>query len=248
MLGKDRARKLAKLKTPKGRCDQDLILLDSRPLVGEGLAQGIVKEVFFAAEGEFNEIVRAEKLGIPVTPAQPEILAKLADVKTQAGLVALAACPPYVDLRAALESAPEFLLFLDQIADPGNLGSIARSAAAFGCDLVVLSPDCCDPFSSKSLRASAGALLRLPLAEGFPQPEMPWPKLHRAVAKGGEDFRQFHSHEPRGLWVGNEAHGPRAAATLLDVVDITIGMDQTTESLNVAAAAAILCHGMGKTI
>lgn len=242
MLGKDRAKKLAKLQTPKGRRESGQMLLDAPALVAEGLLRGLLTELF-VAEGLEHELVdRARDAGVAVTPAADHQLEKLADLKTCAGLVALASLPRPIELAAALAAGPRYLVFCDRVADPGNLGTIARSAAAFGCDLLVLSEDCADPFSSKALRASAGALLRLAIAEGFPAPGLPWPGLHRAVVVGGEDLDRVERPERLALWLGNEAQGPRAVPPGLACRDVTIAMDSATESLNVAAAAAILLH------
>lgn len=242
MLGKDRAKNLAKLQKPKERRETGQMLLDSPALVEEGLLRGLVCEVF-AEEGLDHPLLeRAGNWGIPVTPAAAHLIAKLADLEKSPGLVALADLPTEAELGGALESAPRYVVFCDRIADPGNLGTIARSAAAFGADLLVLSEDCADPFSSKALRASAGALLRLPIARGFPAPDQRWPQLLRAVVTGGEDEAELQRPERIALWLGNESQGPRDVPAGMGCRDVTIRMDRATESLNVAAAAAILLH------
>lgn len=242
MLGKDRAKRLARLVKPKDRREAGQMLLDSPALVEEGLRRGLVLELLVVEGLEHELIGRAERGGVMVTAAPEHMIEKLADLKTSAGLVALADLPRPIAIDEALAARPRYLVHGDRIADPGNLGAIARSAAAFGCDLLVLSEDSADPFSSKALRASAGALLRLPLAIGSPTPDRAWPPLLRAVSAGGIDLDEIERPERLALWLGNEAHGPRDVPAGLDCRDVTIRMDRATESLNVAAAAAILLH------
>ncbi len=249
-LGKDRAKRLAKLLTTKGRRLEGKILLDSKPLVTEGVNLGLVEELILCEGVEGAQIGKLAGNEIPVTPCSHEYFHKLCDVKSSFGVVAVANAPRLIDLvcdDCEVEKS-RFVVYLDHIANPGNLGTIARSIAAFGCDLLVLSPDCADPYSPKSLRASAGALLRLQVAQGFLDPAHAWPTFFRAVARGGVQAAQLDVPQRRGLWLGNEAHGPRDGSEGLTLIDVTIPMDRKTESLNVTAAAAILSYTLGLSV
>lgn len=247
VLGKDRAKRLAKLHQGKFRRQEGLMLLDSLPLIDEGLKHGLVRELFVVPKERSALMERARALGITVTALADGQLDRLGEVKNGPGAVALARLPGMSSLHDGTfdVASRSFLVYMDHIADPGNLGTMARTAAAFGCDGILLSPDCADPFSPKSLRASAGVLLRMELAWGIPEPGPPWPRFFRATARGGFGLEALPTTPDRcALWLGNEAHGPRPAPPELDVQDITIAMKSDVESLNVTAAAAILCHAL----
>ncbi|MFT7617784.1 MAG: TrmH family RNA methyltransferase [Planctomycetota bacterium] len=243
-LGKDRATKLAKLLTTKGRRQFGKTLLDSVPLVDEGLNLGLVEELIFVEGSDSPCIEKAEQAGVTCTPCSGEHFDKLCSVKSSPGVVAVTRLPEPLSLTGDnLELADrKFIVYLDQISNPGNLGTIARSVAAFGCDLLVLSPDCADPFSPKSLRASAGALLRLNIAHGFLDARPEWPTFYRAMSRGGVDSGQLAVSGRCGLWLGNEGHGPRDVVDGLTVTDVSIPMERFAESLNVTAAASILAY------
>lgn len=243
-LGKDRAKKLAKLHSTKGRRQAGMTLLDSLPLIEEGLRHGLVDELFVLDGRESDCIKQAERAEITITSCSDEHFDKLCDVKSSPGFVALTRLPEVKSLVTddiELEKR-KFVVYLDRINNPGNLGTMVRSVAAFGCDLLIVSPDCADPFSPKSLRASAGALLRLDVAEGFLEPRDDWPMFYRAVSRDGVDPANLKPAAARGLWLGNEAQGPRDPKAGLKVTDVTIPMDAHSESLNVMAAASILAY------
>ena len=243
-LGKDRARKLARLSMGKERREQNRILLDSMPLVTEGLNSDLVVELFVESGRHEETVAAAEARGVRVTTADRDSLAKICAVECSPGLAALARFPESGRWSALDGGDHPLAVFLDRVSDPGNLGTIARSAAAFGCRLLIASPGCADHLAPKALRASAGALLRLPvivadLADGHLESGSTW---WRAVARGGCDPGDLELPERLVIWLGNEAKGAREAPAGASVVDVTIPIDGETESLNVSAAATVLLH------
>ena len=243
-LGKDRARRLARLAEAKVRNEEGAMLLDSAALVAEAVEQDLLIELFHRP-GENEELVRrAAARGIRVTPAADEVLRRLVTVETSAGLAAVARLPRPADAAALLARPGILAVHLDGIADPGNLGAIARSAAAFDVGLLMISPGSADPWSPKAMRASAGALLRLPVARlslgDLPASLLRGLEIRRAVARGGADPRDLTRPARLLLWMGNEAQGPRDQAPGAEIRDVTIVTSSRVESLNVAAAAAIL--------
>lgn len=148
-------------------------------------------------------------------------------------------------------AAGDRLFILDGVRDPGNVGTILRSAAAFGYDTVILA-DCADVYSPKTLRASMGAAFKIKVCS-FDGVEEVFPVLH---AQG----RKVYASALRGdsltagkdrvracdcFIVGNEGHGVSDAALNLCDGVITIPMSAATESLNAAAAAAVLMWEYG---
>lgn len=126
------------------------------------------------------------------------------------------------------------------IQDPGNLGAVLRSAAAFGFEQALLGPGCADPFSPKALRGSMGAAFLMPLRRvtALPVDEGRWYALHgapEAIPLADADLRA-----PLRILVGNEGHGWRDAE-LPEAVRYLAIPTQGVESLNAAVAAGIAC-------
>jgi TrmH family RNA methyltransferase len=138
------------------------------------------------------------------------------------------------------------VVVLDDVNDPGNAGTIVRTAEAVGAAAVVFAGASTDPFGPKTVRASAGSAFRVPLAEGGPTLEVVT-RLRDGgftavgtVASGGTDQRDVDLTGDVALVLGSEAHGlDRAVVAALDQ-RVTIPMLGAVESLNVATAAAVL--------
>jgi len=127
------------------------------------------------------------------------------------------------------------------IQDPGNLGAVLRSAAAFGFQEALLGPGCTDPFSPKALRGSMGAAFLLPLRRcaQLPLDGGRWYALHGVP--GAARLSEADLREPLRILVGNEGHGWREAE-LPDTVQFLAIPTQGVESLNAAVAAGIACY------
>ena len=172
----------------------------------------------------------------------PEIIKKVSGLKNPEPIVAEIQMPKAQDL-----SSVNFLLILDGISDPGNLGTLLRSAWGLGWDGVFLTPRTVDPFNDKAVRAAKGATFHLPWKTGnyeelnalLTQKKM---KLYAADARGAT-FRKDQFSPPLALAVGNEAHG-LAAELKKNARMIAIPMKSGVESLNVSSAGAILMYNM----
>lgn len=138
----------------------------------------------------------------------------------------------------------EFLLYLDNIKEPGNLGTIIRTAAAAGISGVVLSPDCCEIFNPKVIRASSGTVFSVPIE----RKEYDWLKIQKSViitATMDNSINLFKLKKPDEniiLVLGSEAFG--ISKEILEISDIRISIPLTDkiESLNVAVAAGIAIY------
>ena len=136
---------------------------------------------------------------------------------------------------------PGLCVFLDAVADPGNVGSIVRTAAALADASVVLGPGSADPWGPKSVRASMGAVFasapRLGTVEDTPSPRL------ALVAHDGEDLdAAITALRPRTVCLGAEREGLDSATRAACQTTATIRLSSAAESLNVAAAAAIALH------
>ncbi|MFO7536695.1 MAG: RNA methyltransferase [Chloroflexota bacterium] len=178
------------------------------------------------------------ELEVPVQLVTTEVMAAMSDTETPQGVLAVVEISerPFVP-------TPTLLLILDSIRDPGNLGTILRTAAAAGVDGVWLGPGCVDAYNPKVVRSSMGALLRLPLAGGS------WPEIgvsvkgltvYLAAADGILAYTAADWTQPAALIIGSEADGAGQQAARLAQERIAIPIQHHTESLNAAVATGVI--------
>ncbi|HSH02636.1 MAG TPA: RNA methyltransferase [Anaerolineae bacterium] len=171
-------------------------------------------------------------------PVAPNVMAAMSDTQTPAGILATLPLPHH-----PLPTHPRHLLLLDQLKDPGNLGTIIRTAAAAGVDALLLTPHSVDPFNPKVVRASMGALLRLPihtLSLGQLTTYLAPTTCYLADINGTQPYTSPDWTQPTTLIIGSEAHG--ASLQIHKLVDHTLAipMANALESLNAATATAII--------
>ncbi len=173
-------------------------------------------------------------LDAPTWTVGDGVLANVGSVVTPQGVMATARIPQLAPLADG-----DFAVELAGVADPGNAGTIVRTAVAAGAQAVVFSPESVDPWNPKTVRASAGALFRVPLAEAGPKGVRVGADPHRGVPYDQADLTG-----PLTLVVGNEAHGLEQTAAVDCWVSIPMAPD--VESLNVASAAAVICFEIAR--
>ena len=168
----------------------------------------------------------------------PEVMAAASDAETPPGLLAVVptpALPPPTPLSLAL--------VLDGLRDPGNLGTILRTADAAGVQVVFLAPGTVDAYNPKVVRAAMGAHFHLPLValgwEALAQ-RLAGLALWLAEARSGPAYQQVDWRAPSALIIGSEAAGPSQAARRLALQPVSIPMPGQAESLNAAVAAGII--------
>jgi TrmH family RNA methyltransferase len=190
---------------------------------------------------DHDVVVRASARGITVRDLEPGVAERLGDTVTPQGVFA----------RAALRRAPvdaldraDLVLVADRVSDPGNAGTLVRSAAASGAGAISLGSGSVDAYNPKVVRATAGALFAVPVVEGRPTPEV-LERLRargvRAIAaatRGGTPVDAVDLTGLVALVVGHEVAG--LGALPVDET-VTIPMASGTESLNLAMAATVLC-------
>jgi len=167
-----------------------------------------------------------------------EIIKKISGMQAPEPVCGVIDMPEEGDL-----SACNYLLILDGIADPGNLGTLLRSALALGWDGVFLLHNTCDPFNDKALRAAKGATFRIPLQSGS------WDELQKLLNQKkfqvlsadlkGAPYNKMHCSAPLALALGSESHGT-SKLVKQSFTPISVPMPGPMESLNVAMAGAIL--------
>ena len=227
-------------------------VLEGRRLVGAALEFGRVKALLYSEKfiarsgegggGEDPVLAEARSRGIECVELSMAAFKKLADVPSPQGVAAVAELPSYGAGHVFRPDA--FVLVAAGVQEPGNLGSMIRTCRAAGATgLVALSPSA-DVFHPRCVRGSAGAVLALPLLrmteEEFLEAARPAGlRLLAAVPREGIDYRSADWSRPCALVIGSEGAGVSEALSSRSV-GVTVPMLEGTESLNAAAAAAVL--------
>lgn len=220
-------------------------MVEGPVLVAEAITAGRVDEVYIEAGHDTGVEVQARRAGLTVHHCAPGVLAKVLDPVNPQPVAATVTRP-----SATLDQLPASgrLVIVVDGRDPGNLGAVLRSAEASGVVGVVLAGNCTDPTGPKTIRAAAGAGLRLPVVE---QADLEAMWRHPAVAArtvvalvaGRADAVPYDELDLRdaALMVGNEASGlPDELVDRADAV-ARIPLAGPTESLNLAVAASVAC-------
>jgi TrmH family RNA methyltransferase len=168
------------------------------------------------------------------------VLAAASDTDTPQGVLAVLTLRSLPDARR-----PDFVFIPDGVRDPGNLGTMLRTAAAAGAAAAWIPPGTADPYAPKVVRAAMGAHFRLPLealdweaiAARLTESEL---HLYLAASGGGLPYTGANFRRPSALVLGSEAEGVSPAGQALEHTTVHIPMPGQAESLNAAAAAAIL--------
>jgi TrmH family RNA methyltransferase len=183
-------------------------------------------------------LMHFQKLGVEVMAASSHVMQAASDTQSPQGILAVVPIPEW-----QLPPDPTFLLIPDGIRDPGNLGTLLRTALAAGVEAVILPPGSTDAFSPKVVRAGMGAHFRLPIFS------MDWENIRSnlsglsiflADSQAGVHYYQAEFRSPLALIIGGEAVGAGSQATSLAASRIHIAMPGKAESLNAAIAGAIL--------
>lgn len=227
---------------PRLRRDEGVFVIEGVRLAEEALAAGWPARLVIYAEdlGERGRAVVSgfAGLGALVEAASPQALRAAADTATPQGLIAAVA------YRAlSLPDALNFVLIPDRVRDPGNLGTMLRTAAAAGVQALFCPPETVDAYAPKVLRSAMGAHFRLPVQM------LDWDEIAArtrrlrlivADAEEGEPYDRVDFCAPTALVVGGEAEGAGAHARRLAAGYVRIPMPGKAESLNAAVAAGIL--------
>lgn len=177
---------------------------------------------------------------IPTIMLPTLMFAELTPVTNATGILALVKTP-----QLPVPSAPTFVLMLEDIQDPGNIGSMLRTAAASGVEVIYLSTSCTDAWSPKALRGGQGAQFVLPIVERVDLIKVlqEFEGNSYATAMQGESLYAQNLSTPTAFVIGNEGAGLRHQTMMATKKRITIPMAKTTlgsvESLNAGAAAAV---------
>jgi RNA methyltransferase, TrmH family len=214
-------------------------------LLAEALAtRAPVEELFVSPEADEEVVAQAVVAGARVHRLAPGVLERVAGTVTPQPVAAVVG---HLDVALEDLEGADLVVVCVNVGDPGNLGTVVRSAEAAGAGGVVCCDGSVDIYGPKTVRASAGSLFHVPVVAGGEPVEVlermgVWGMRRLGTqAHGGEPYDRADLASPVALVLGNEAHGlPSRLDAVLDG-RLTIPMPGRTESLNVGMAAAVLC-------
>ena len=225
-------------------------MLEGARLLREALDAGVQLEAVFVSDDAAHSthvdltVSRARAAGVPVVVLERGVMERVATTVTPQPVAGVA---PFVDVALEAVLPATLVVVCVDIRDPGNLGTVVRSAEAAGAGGVVCCDGSADLYNPKVVRASAGSLFHVPVVVGGEPVEI----LERlgavglrrfaTVARGGDAPDAVDLCAPVAIVLGNEAHGlPSAVDARLDA-QLTVPMAGRTESLNVGMVAAVVC-------
>jgi TrmH family RNA methyltransferase len=230
----------AALKEKKGRKETGLFLVEGWKMARECQKSDFEIDRVFVSESYDGEIAFPEGLIVRVSD---EVFRHLSDEKTPQGILCRARIP-----APTLAPPKGNCLLLDGVADPGNLGTILRTANAAGYNEVYLTKECVDPYAPKSVRASMSGLFFTKLYFGE-RTEILFVLADTPIFvadMGGENVFTVSAPEKFALVIGNEANGISEEVFQHATKTVKIPMSETQESLNAAVSAGIIMYLLNK--
>ncbi len=243
------------LQRRKGRRRRGLAVAEGVRLVEDAIAAGVrLQGVVVANDLELSPrgVALLDSLAahdVPVETVTPRALEQLADTDTPQGVIAVIEPRHWslADIRPA-RGAP--VLVLDAVQDPGNVGTLIRTAFAMGAAGALLLPGTAEPSNAKVLRSAMGATFRLPWAPVSESEFLAWVKEVDATvwvtAADGTPVRRLPVPERLALVVGNEGAGVSRGIRGLARTSVAVPLARGAESLNVAVAAGIVLFEVGR--
>ena len=225
-----------KLNTTKGRKKSGLFLIEGEHLVEEAIKHGVNFEEIIISEGFDHDLELSDKALMYVTE---EVMKSLSSLETPPGIIAI--------VKNVKERKLSYnrVLLLENIQDPGNLGTLIRTADAFGFKTIIVSPDTVDPYNPKVLRAAQGSHFHLNiLTRQVSEAVMAFKGLKIGTSLDDAVYiESFNKPDDDIMLVlGNEGSGLREDTLNMMDINAKIDMVGDSESLNVAIAGAILMH------
>ena len=253
MLSAARIKQLKSLHQKKYRRQENQFLLEGNRLIDQALSvDAQLLEVWMTQQNlnstfGKNILQKFEKKNIPFSLAPEKIIRQISDSLNDQGIIALAPIPDY----EKYDQSPRKSIYLDGVSDPGNMGTLLRTAAWFGIKSVFRSTECVDPFNSKVVRSAMGAHFYFSHFEAITEDSLINDFTKSCIEVLGADMEgssihSFNVSDTKGwiLVLGNEAHGISKSARGLVSTMVTIPGVKGMESLNVSVAGGILLHAL----
>lgn len=228
---------LKKLQTKKYRDKKNLFLVEGRHLVLEAYKQGLLQELWL----EENELL---PLDIMTNYMSNNVMNYVSELTTPTPVIGVCS-------KKEGHLSGNRIVVLDEIQDPGNLGTIIRSCVAFHVDTLVLSKNCVDIYNAKTIRATQGLLFHLNIIvedidKIVPSLKEQGYKIYGTKVTHGKSLKTIAKNEKFVIIMGNEGNGISIISEELCDEFIYIDMDSRCESLNVGVATSIILYEMDK--
>jgi len=239
------------LQKAKNRREANLFLAESVKMVREALALSLCRTLIVDGrrQEEYAEMIAtAQSLGCEVLLVTDAIMGSISEQKTPQGVMCTVEIPGEPDALSG-----RLLVAMDGVQDPGNVGTILRTADAAGFDGALLSSACADLYSAKTLRATMGSVFRVPAKRVDDLPaalETLKTQGYAIVATelGGADFYTHCPHDKAVLVIGSEGNGVSQAVRDCATHHLALPMRGGAESLNAAVAAGIMIYEMARKL
>jgi RNA methyltransferase, TrmH family len=237
-----------KLLTKKGREKTGLFLIEGFHLVEEALKSHAPLVQLIVDEKK--EIPPSWNAGhLPVTIVTEDVMKEICATETPQGIAAVCEQFSYDNIDWTQAN----VLLIDAVQDPGNIGTMIRTADAAGMDAVILGEGCADLYNPKVIRATQGSLFHLPIIRGnlrewIERLQAENVAVYGTALENGEDYRHIEPTRPFALLVGNEGSGVQKELLQMTMKNLYIPIYGQAESLNVAVAAGILLYHLRGTL
>ena len=247
MLSKNKIKYIKSLQLKKYRLQERKFVVEGDKIVKELAISSYEIESIFATKNwiDTHKIV-LNPLQTKVFEADPKQLKSASNLSTSSEVLAIAEIPT----TKALDTTAPLHIYLDSIRDPGNLGTLIRSAAWFGLSQIICSPDCVDFFNSKVIQATMGAFLHLDLISATQTALTTNLSDYQLVGAslGGTALKDFQKPTKMALIIGNEGKGisPDLLAACDQQITISKADNSPIESLNAAISGSILLSHLCK--
>lgn len=245
-----RVKDAARLRDHRGRVKQQRIIIDGAREVSRALAAGIeIVEAYAPADAPSavdHTLVELRAAGVAITRVAPDVFEKLAFGDRTEGMVAVA-LPPRRTLADFLPTPQRPIVVLEGIEKPGNVGAVVRSGDGAGIGGVILADCHTELFNPNAIRASLGAIFQMPIAEARTPQTLDWlrEREYRILAARVDGSMSYADADLTGtvaIVLGSEAQGLTPSWSGPDVANIKLPMLGIGDSVNVSAAAAVLCY------
>jgi TrmH family RNA methyltransferase len=248
-----RVKALIGSKGAKERREQGLFVAEGLQCAREALAakSGPEIKILYATESGLAKVVELNLDGIEIVEVSEAVLKAMSDTVSPQGLISLCYSPEHKISELKLTGHSR-IIYLHEISDPGNAGTILRTADAMGITAVVTSPNSVDMFSPKVVRSTAGSLWNIPVYEGvtFEELDSQFPQTMKILlsSHASTSILDLKISGDCIAIFGNEARGLSAAELSGSVTEVTIPMPGNAESLNLSAAASIVMFTLSSKV
>lgn len=234
----EKIKNLRKLNNKKFRDENSLFLIEGEHLVLEAYKNGYLKELLLEENTSLS-------INVPTSYLTRNVMKFISELDNPSNIMGV--CTKLVEQ----EELGNKILVLDNVQDPGNLGTIIRSAVAFNIDTIILSDDTVDLYNSKVIRASQGMIFKInivrkSLLEVIPNLKKQGYRIYATNVKNGKSLKNVEKVSKFAIIMGNEGLGVKESISSLADDFLYIDMAKDCESLNVAVAASIILYELDK--